>query len=143
MGHVMGIAIVDGQIASVVRDDNDEVIATNTVDLAEESASAVGATNAHPIAAPAARMVGAVAEESSNALAASAPPSAPDPFGDVKSIGGAGGPPAAVSDGGTVPAAHSDGLGPRSNSMTAPPARRLRSMVMRFHGLPSTRTPCT
>ena len=44
MGHVMGIAIVDGQIASVVRDDNDEVIATNTVDLAEESASAVGAT---------------------------------------------------------------------------------------------------
>ncbi len=44
MAHVMGIAIVDGQIASVVRDDVDAVVATNTVDLADESPATIVAT---------------------------------------------------------------------------------------------------
>ncbi|GAB09741.1 hypothetical protein GOARA_046_00100 [Gordonia araii NBRC 100433] len=44
MGHVMGIAVVDRQIASVVRDDNDAVVATNTVDVADETVATVTAT---------------------------------------------------------------------------------------------------
>ncbi len=44
MGHVLGIAVVDGQMASVVRDENDVVVATHSVDLSDESPATVSAT---------------------------------------------------------------------------------------------------
>ncbi|MFT4200751.1 MAG: hypothetical protein QM634_08490, partial [Gordonia sp. (in: high G+C Gram-positive bacteria)] len=44
MSHVIGFAVVDGQIASVVRDSADAVVATNMVDLRDESAATISAT---------------------------------------------------------------------------------------------------
>ncbi|MFT3901226.1 MAG: hypothetical protein QM728_13415 [Gordonia sp. (in: high G+C Gram-positive bacteria)] len=43
MAHVIGIAVVDGQIVSVVRDDTDAVVATNSLNLADESAATITA----------------------------------------------------------------------------------------------------
>lgn len=42
MSHVIGIAVVDGQVASVVRDDNDAVVATHVVDVDDQSAASIG-----------------------------------------------------------------------------------------------------
>lgn len=44
VAHVMGIAVVDGQVASVVRDEFDNVVATNAVDIGDESPATIVST---------------------------------------------------------------------------------------------------